>query len=204
MAVRGVLFDLDGTVVETSYDWIRIKRELGSEGTPILSMLESLPEPERSRKRRILERHEEEQTRKAVLKRGIPELLAALEARGIRTALITNNSRKNTEYLLEKFGLRFDAVLTRETGLWKPSGKPLLESMRRLGLDGPDCVSVGDSRFDVQAAREAGVPRIFILGAEGSTLAGDGVEAFEAVSALQARIEELAVGREESGPNDDA
>jgi len=43
-----VIFDLDGTVVENSYDWPAIRRELGIQGGSILAYLDSLPEPERS------------------------------------------------------------------------------------------------------------------------------------------------------------
>ena len=34
--IRCVIFDMDGTVVDVAYDWIRIKQELQTEGTPIL------------------------------------------------------------------------------------------------------------------------------------------------------------------------
>lgn len=191
MRIRGFLFDLDGTVVETSYDWPLIRRELGCGGTPILSYLDGLSEPERSRKSGILERYEEEQTRSAALKEGVTEFLELLAAQRIRTALITNNSRRNADYLLAKFALRFDVVLTRETGLWKPSGKPLVEGMKRLGVARAECAAVGDSSFDVRAAKDAGVPLIFVLNADGTAFAAEEVEIVPTIVALRARIEGL-------------
>jgi len=191
MGIWGLLFDLDGTVVETAYDWPRIRSEMECGGRPILSYLSGLAEPEKSRKWGILERHEDEQTRSAALKPGMKEFLALLEARRVRTALITNNSSKNAEFLLAKFGLRFDVVLTRESGLWKPSGKPLLEGIRRLGLTRLECAAVGDSGFDVRAAKDAGLTRILILNVDGTDFAAEDVEVYPTVAALRARVEVL-------------
>jgi hypothetical protein len=120
MKIKGVIFDLDGTVVENSYDWLRIREELGTGATSILTYLDSLEGTERSRKWSILETHEAEQTAASVLRGGVRGLLGLLRERGIATALVTNNSRKNTDFLLNKFGLVFDCVITRESGLWKP------------------------------------------------------------------------------------
>lgn len=194
MTIKGAIFDLDGTLVENAYDWPRIKNELGTGGTPILSYLDGLEEPERSRKRAILERHEAEQTAASFLRAGAREFLADLRRRGIATALATNNSRRNTDYLLGKFGLIFDRVITRESGLWKPSGAPFLEILREWGLDSSECCVVGDTRFDVLAAREAGIGRIFLLAGEVGEYAGISVEAFPDFVSLRRRFETLLDG----------
>ena len=191
MALRAALFDLDGTVVENAYDWPRIKAELETGGTPILTYLHGLAEPERSRKWAILERHEAEQTERSTLRPGMPELLAFLRKRGVGTALVTNNSEHNVRLLAEKFRLSFDVVLSRASGLWKPSGAPLREAMRRLDSEPEESCVVGDTPFDVLAARDAGIPRIFLLG---SPRAGEGepeVEVVAGAAALKARLETL-------------
>ena len=59
------------------------------------------------------------------------DLLDLLAERGLTTALVTNNSQRNTELLLARFGLHFDVVVTRDSGLWKPSGEPIAEAARR-------------------------------------------------------------------------
>jgi len=189
--IRGVLFDMDGTIVSVPYDWPRIKAELGSGDVPILSYLDRLGEPGRSRKRAVLERHETEATRRAVLKRGTKALLGLLAERGAKTALITNNSRTNTEHLLERFRLTFDLVMTRESGLWKPSGAPLLAAMERLGLTRNVCCAVGDSHFDVTAAKAAGIPLIFVLNRDPGHFVEDGVEVVASVEALRKRVEPM-------------
>ncbi len=191
MAIRGVIFDLDGTVVENAYDWPRIREELGNGPLPILSYLCGLEEPERSRKWAVLERHEAEQTARATLREGMRELLAYLAGRGVRTALVTNNSLKNTDYLLGKFGLRFDRVLTRESGLWKPSGAPFREVQEAFGIGGDECGVVGDTRFDVLAALDAGVAAIFILGDDPDRFAGFPVEVLPALGSVRERLESL-------------
>ncbi len=181
----GVLFDMDGTLVEVPYDWNRIRAELGAAETSILTFLGRLEEPERSLKWAVLERHEEAATLQARLRPGVRRLLGRLNRRGIRTALVTNNSRKNTDILLDRFGLRFDLVMTRDDGLWKPSGAPLTAAMHRLGLGPAECLAVGDSHFDIRAAREAGISRIFVISRDGAGFAAADVVVVPSIAALE-------------------
>jgi len=189
--IRGVIFDLDGTVVENDYDWARIREELGTGATSILGYLDALEEPERSAKWSILEAHEATQTEASVLREGVRELLALLRGRGVAAALVTNNSRRNTEFLLAKFGLPFDRVITRESGLWKPSGAPFLDVLRSFGLGPGECGVIGDTRFDVLAALDAGIAAIFLLSHEPERFEGLPVEVFPDVGRLAARLERL-------------
>lgn len=163
MGIKLVVFDLDGTVVENDYDWPLIRRTLGVEGDSILSYLDGLPEPERSHKYSLLEEFEKQQTEQARLKPGIRQFLRDLKSRGIKTALVTNNNRENTEFLLNKFNLDFDLVITRESGLRKPGGEPFLEVMNRFGVTAEQTVVIGDTHYDVQAASRAGIDQVFIL-----------------------------------------
>ena len=199
--LRGALFDMDGTIVDVPYDWARIKKDLNTGDVPILSYLSGLAEPERSRKWSILARYESEATARAVLKRGMRRFLDFLKRRGIRTALITNNSRENTDILLNRFGLEFDLVTTRESGLWKPSGAPLRAAIKDLGLTEDECCSIGDSHFDIWAAEDAGLRHIFILGRDPARFVLSGsAEIFPSVAALHRRIEALSgrIGRKAS------
>ena len=189
--LKGVIFDLDGTVVENDYDWSGIRDELGTRANSILHYLDGLEEPERTAKWTVLETHEARQTEASVLRRGVRELLAFLRDRGVAAALVTNNSRKNTEFLLSKFRLGFDCVITRESGLWKPSGAPFLEVLRTFGLEPGACGVVGDTRFDVLAALDAGIERIFLLSGEPDRFAGLPVEVFADMDDLMRRLESL-------------
>ncbi|HEK86743.1 MAG: HAD family hydrolase [Candidatus Saccharicenans sp.] len=163
MKLKLVIFDLDGTVVENNYDWAAIRKELGLESGSILNYLHNLPEPLRSEKYARLEAHERRQTEQAKLKEGIKEFLNWLDEREIKTALVTNNNRENTYFLLERFNLRFDLVLTRESGLHKPSSAPFLKVMEIMEVKPQQTAVVGDTNYDLMAGREAGISRIFIL-----------------------------------------
>jgi len=188
MRLKGVIFDLDGTVVENDYDWTRIREELGTGEMSILAYLDALVEPERTAKWAILEGHEARQTEASVLRRGFRELLALLRSRGLAAALVTNNSRKNAEFLLGKFGLAFDCVITRESGLWKPSGAPFLEVLRTLRLEPGDVGVVGDTRFDILAALDAGIEAIFLLSGQPERFAGYPVTVLTSLEALARAI----------------
>lgn len=191
MTLRAVLFDLDGTVVDAPCDWAEIRNRLGIPGGPILSYLNELQEPERTRQMALLGKFEEEATKQARLKRGMREFLLFLGRRGLKTALVTNNSRENVDFLLQKFHLSFDEVLTRESGLWKPSGAPLKEVMRKLRVGPSECALVGNSLFDVTAGREAGIKEIIILWPRGKKPRPGGAKIFFSVYALQQRFVEL-------------
>jgi HAD superfamily hydrolase (TIGR01509 family) len=182
---------MDGTVVDVPYDWGEIKDELETRGEPILPYIHNLGEPERSEKWKILERFESEATQKAKLKPGMREFLGLLSARGVKKALVTNNSRKNVSFLLKKFRLEFDCVISRERGLWKPSGAPLLLALKELQLDKEECCVVGDSHFDVRAAEEAGIPLIFILNEDRERFDKMNAEVFGSVEELQTTIVKL-------------
>jgi HAD superfamily hydrolase (TIGR01509 family) len=131
------------------------------------------------------------QTEASVLREGVRELLGLLRSRGVATALVTNNSRKNTEFLLGKFGLEFDCVITRESGLWKPSGAPFLEVLRTLGIEPEACAVIGDTHFDILAAFDAGIGSVFLLSGEPERFAGFPVEVYPDVDFLLDRLDGL-------------
>ena len=178
-----VIFDMDGTVVEVPYNWKEIRKELQTQGKPILSYLDSLEEPERSEKWKILERYEDEATRKAVLKEGMREFLDDLSLRRIKKALVTNNSRQNVSFLLKKFNLGFDCIISRESGLWKPSGAPFSAVLKKLRINSREACVIGDSPFDIKAAEEVGISKVFILSEEKERFASYRAELFSSVKA---------------------
>ena len=191
LKLKCVIFDMDGTVVDVSYDWKQIKKELKTRGQPILTYLNGLKEPEKSEKWKVLERYENQATQKARLKKGMRELLNFLGVYDVKKALVTNNSRKNVSLLLKKFDLDFDCIISRETGLWKPSGAPFLAVLKKLELGREECCVVGDSHFDVKAANEADIPHVFILNEDKKRFASLDAEMFSSVYALKKRIEDL-------------
>lgn len=161
--VRAAVLDMDGTLVDSCYDWPDIRRRLRLFGPSLIDEINALPSPAREERWRALEAIEAEGVERARLMPGTVELIDTFHGAGIATALVTNNSAANTRALLERFGLHFEVVVTRDSGLWKPSPAPLLEAIRRLGVEPSEVVVVGDSPQDVMAARAAGCARVCIL-----------------------------------------
>ncbi len=161
--VAACVFDMDGTLIDSEYDWSGIRDSLGITAVSIVDHLNSLEDKEREEKWSKLREIEREATLAAHVKPGAADLLALLEEKGVKVALVTNNSDENVYYLLEKFALCFDEVITRDSGMHKPSGAPIAEAMRRLGVSPERTLCVGDSPFDIVASREAGCNRVCIL-----------------------------------------
>ena len=189
--IECVIFDMDGTVVDVPYDWKKIKEELQTQGAPILSYIQGLKEPEKSEKWKVLERFEVEATTQAVLKKGMREFLSFLERKKIKKILVTNNSRRNVDFLLKKFNLEFDFILSREAGLWKPSGAPFLFVLKTLKLEKEKCCVIGDSHFDAKAAADAGIQSVYLLGTQRQKDLPVGIQIFQTVYDLHRWFERL-------------
>jgi phosphoglycolate phosphatase-like HAD superfamily hydrolase len=91
------------------------------------------------------------------LNEGAREILSALVTRGIRTALLTRNSRSCADRVLARHGLELDFVATRENLPHKPNPDSILNISRRFGFGPRQTLMVGDYLYDVQAAGAAGV-----------------------------------------------
>jgi HAD superfamily hydrolase (TIGR01509 family) len=191
MKIKLVIFDLDGTIVENNYDWAAIRQELGLKNGSILTCLNSLAEPEKSRKYALLETHERRQTEEARLKPGVREFLGWLASRQIMTALVTNNNRENTGFLLDRFGLKFDLILTRESGLYKPSGAPLARVMEELKAAPEETLAIGDTNYDWLAARKAGISTIFILKSSMTPANLNGAAVVSTYEEIRSHLEEM-------------
>jgi phosphoglycolate phosphatase-like HAD superfamily hydrolase len=64
--------------------------------------------------------------------------------------------------VLDRLGLRFDAVVTREDAPPKPAPEPVWLACRRMGLSPSDVLFVGDFEFDMLAGRRAGVRTVLL------------------------------------------
>ncbi|MEV3982254.1 HAD family phosphatase [Nonomuraea sp. NPDC049758] len=88
---------------------------------------------------------------------GAPELLAELAAADVPTALVTASPRSIAELVLPRLGHAFDLVIADEdTDRGKPHPDPYLEAARRLRVAPARCVAVEDSPAGVAAATAAG------------------------------------------------
>lgn len=97
---------------------------------------------------------------------GIPELLRELESAGLHLHLATNKRLRPTRLLLEHFGWLawFDSVycVDSRTPAFPDKGEMLLALLDDLALAARQCVYVGDTRHDQQAAAHADIPFVAV------------------------------------------
>jgi HAD superfamily hydrolase (TIGR01549 family) len=161
MAIRLAFFDMDGTVFESFIDWSNIKKELGLDKRNILKEIYQGQQVDHHRLT-LLEKYEKENTLKTQPIPGIYEFVTFLKQQGLKLALITNNNKANTDYLLEKFQLEFHGVVTREAKLWKPDPDAFLHMMEVFSCSPEETISIGDSHYDIKASKRAKIANIFI------------------------------------------
>jgi len=162
-----VIFDMDGTMVESLLDFGAIRDELGiprSEG--IIETIAEMPGPRRRRAERVLLERELAGARRTRLAPGASATLRAVRAAGLRTALLTRNAEPAMRIILERFDLRFDLAWSRELHSAKPKPDGVLDACARLGVPPGRTVSVGDFRYDVEAARSAGAVSVLLVPGE--------------------------------------
>jgi HAD superfamily hydrolase (TIGR01509 family) len=157
-----ILFDMDGTLTKPMLDFPRIKAEMGIGGGPILETLARMPAEARAAAEAVLLRHEAEAAEQSRLNPGCEELLAWLANRRIRTALITRNSRMSVTRFIDRHGLEFSMLISREDAPPKPQPDPLLLACRRLGVSYERCWMIGDGSHDIEAAAAAGMRSVWI------------------------------------------
>jgi HAD superfamily hydrolase (TIGR01509 family) len=158
-----VLFDMDGTVFESYLDWPMIREALQIGTADILESIYEKNDPKNRGKMQLLENFERENSHKTKPKEHFREFLDFLLNQKIKTALITNNNRPNTDYLLNKFHFSFDLVITREMKLWKPNPAPMTFAMSSLCVPVSRTVSIGDSTYDIRASQRAGIGQIYLI-----------------------------------------
>ncbi|HWT42903.1 MAG TPA: HAD-IA family hydrolase [Sphingopyxis sp.] len=94
---------------------------------------------------------------------GVTAALDRLDALGVRTAVVTNKAEHLARILLAEFGLadRMATIIGGDTlGVRKPSPEPVHAMVERCG--GGRAAFVGDSIYDVMAAKNAGVPSVAV------------------------------------------
>lgn len=165
MILRAALVDMDGTIWENPIRIAAVREELGlpQDGRPILDSIAELPNDKRARAIAVLEAHERYGVERGRLQTGTHEFLGFLRARGVRSVLVTNNSRASTQAVLARHNLRFDLVLTRDDGPLKPDPEAFLRPLALLGVRPQEALVLGDSHFDFQAAFAAGIPTVILV-----------------------------------------
>ena len=182
-----VLFDLDGTLLDTAPDMIfalhTICREEGVDAVPyqqarghvsngavgLLRLAFPHFDPVRDKEMhdRYLERYAGRLAVETRLFQPLDTLLASLESDGIPWGVVTNKPRHLTEPLLEALGLNTRSACTVSGDTLperKPHPRPIQFALERLGCAGDPAQSiyVGDARRDIESGRAAGTRTVAV------------------------------------------
>jgi len=187
--LTAVVFDLDGTLVDTAPDLqAHVNAVLGELGRPDLELedvrrmvgdgartllrrgLEAsggVPEGVDLDLlyRRFLKRYTADPARRSTVNEGVAPVLGALAARSVRLGICTNKAQAPTDRLLAALGLDrlFEAVVGGDAvPAKKPDAGHLAAVLERLGAHPARAAMVGDSGHDVAAARALGMPCILV------------------------------------------
>jgi len=183
---RAVLFDFDGTLADTAADLgravNRMRHKRGLDELPIekirpmasagargllqagFSMRPDHPDF-KSMREEFLDNYDTAVCVDTRLFPGMPELLAALEARAIAWGIVTNKSTRFTHKLVATLGLKARVacvVCGDTTPHLKPNPASLLHAAGELALAPQECVYLGDDLRDIQAARAAGMRSVAV------------------------------------------
>lgn len=184
--IRGLIFDVDGTLVSLKVDVERLRsttsRELTRMGFDTSYMNEGRHytqdvidrakqqtetglvhadfEVVRANLNKAFDDLEMDWNAQAQPIENTPEVLGRLRSRSIRLATLTNSGRVPSDWLLRKHGLLgyFDFTLTRDdVPAMKPRADGMLKAISMMGFDREELLYVGDSVIDVLAAKAAGL-----------------------------------------------
>lgn len=191
MALEGVLFDLDGTLIDSAPDI--------ADAVNRLMRLNHLPDHSLSavrgmighgietlvarafrahgveldhdgwnrQHRRMLDIYRDHLTIRTTLMPGARSALDEIRSSRLRTSVVTNKPEEFSRRILLEFGLmdRIDVIVGGDSGFRKkPAPDMLLAACRALGLAPADVLMVGDSRADVLSGRAAGVRSVVVRG----------------------------------------
>jgi phosphoglycolate phosphatase len=182
--IRAVLFDLDGTLVDTAPDLGHaLNLQRARHGLPPLADAVIRPQashgargllevgfglaPDDARFAAMREEFLELYAANICLHSqpfpGIPELLAALEARGLAWGVVTNKPARFTEPLMSILDLaeRAACIVSGDTCPQpKPHPAPMLAAAELCGAAPAACLYLGDAARDIEAARAAAMPAL--------------------------------------------
>ena len=158
MAIKAVIFDLDGTLTQPflDFDVIRVEMGLDPDGGPILEAMEKMEPAQLRRAQDVLRAHEERAIEHSELHQGAKETIDTLRRQGLCVGVLTRNKRENALRVAQKHALAFDAVLGREDGPAKPDAQGILSLCKQFFVEPCQTLMVGDYIHDLQCARAAG------------------------------------------------
>ncbi len=161
---KAVIFDMDGTLIEPMLDFDAVRADLSI--PPGQDILDAISRMEPTRSQRVADRLiavETAAAHKATLHEDAPEMLCRLRRAGLKTGLLTRNSRPAVDIVFERTGLpAFELIRSREDGMTKPDPAGIIEACAVLGTEPRETLCVGDYIYDIIAANAAGAVSVLM------------------------------------------
>ena len=167
MTFLGVIFDMDGTITAPYLRFADIKDRAGIGDRDLLEYLDTAQGAERERVARLLAEFEEDGAANARLNRGARTVLSFLKRKRIPTGLLTRNSRRSVELVCRKLALKFDVTASREDAPSKPAPEAIWQMTRRWGIRPEQALMVGDYKWDILCAQNAGARSAVLVNGAG-------------------------------------
>ncbi|BFM10988.1 HAD family hydrolase [Simiduia litorea] len=161
--LSGIIFDLDGTLADSQLNFTAICDELAiPHQTPLLEYQQTLSCPLAvARVQSVIEKHEMAGAARATWIADAEVVLNRFAAAKVPMAIVTRNMRKATDLTVKKLKIPIDLVITREDCQQvKPHPEALLYIAKQWQMPTQQLAYVGDYKFDIEAARRAGMRSI--------------------------------------------
>ncbi|WP_423357269.1 N-acetylmuramic acid 6-phosphate phosphatase MupP [Pseudomonas citronellolis] len=180
MQLRAVLFDMDGTLLDTAPDFIAVcQAMLAAHGRPpidaqriadvvsggaramVAATFDMDPEADgfETLRQEFLDRYQDHCAVYSRLYDGMPELLESIERANLIWGVVTNKPVRFAEPIMQQLGLaERSAVLVcpDHVSNSKPDPEPLLLACSQLGIDPAQVLFIGDDLRDIESGRAAG------------------------------------------------
>ncbi|EKG36997.1 phosphoglycolate phosphatase [Pseudomonas syringae pv. avellanae str. ISPaVe013] len=180
MRLRAVLFDMDGTLLDTAPDFIAIAQAMladrnlpavpdklirdevsGGARAMVAASFAMPPEDPQFEALRLefLERYQRDCAVHSKLFDGMDELLADIEKAGLIWGVVTNKPVRFAQPIMERLGLAARSALLicpDHVTHSKPHPEPMILACRMLDLDPASVLFVGDDLRDIESGRDAG------------------------------------------------
>ena len=160
--IRGLIFDLDGTLVDSALDFDLMRDEMGLPPGRILESIAALPDDRARQCMEILRRHEVAGAERATLLPGVEMLLQKAAERSIPIGIVTRNSREISLAVLSRLRIGHDILLTRDDGPIKPDPWGVRQICEKWNVPARQVVMIGDYMFDVLSGRGAGTRTVLL------------------------------------------
>lgn len=162
--VKGVIFDLDGTLVSSSLNFSLIRQAIGCPANnDILEYIETIPDEDARQYAtdKVID-YELQDAASSEIIPGVREMLTTLADWNLPVGLVTRNCRAATDIKLKRHQLRLQTVLTRECAPAKPDPTSLLQISENWNIAPENLIYVGDYLYDIHAARNAGMRSVLM------------------------------------------